>query len=103
MELQEQVAEAYQRWYEGLEKDKSTELPDWGPVCTGLIILERLMADYTLDIDRHRTSNGAQIRGQGLPVANRILAKFDVAMKLTSGEFGRTNRSSVPTAEKLLD
>ncbi|MBV9688221.1 MAG: DUF4928 family protein [Ktedonobacteraceae bacterium] len=103
MELEERVARAYQRWYEGLEKGKSNSLPDWGPICTGLIILERLTADYTLDIEHHKTANGSQIRGQGLPLANRILAKFHVAMKLTSGEFGRTNRSSVPTAEKLLD
>jgi hypothetical protein len=102
MELEEQVAAAYQGWYEGLEKDKSNGLPDWGPLCTGLVILERLLANYTLDIDDHRTSNGAQIRGQGLPLANKILEKFHAPMKLTSGEFGRTNRSSVPTAEKLL-
>ncbi len=101
--MKDQVATAYQRWYEGLEKDKNSGLPDWGPICTGLIILERLIADYILDIEYHRTSNGAQIRGQGLPLANKILEKFHVPMKLTSGEFGRTNRSSVPTAEKLLD
>jgi len=102
MELNEQAAQAFQGWYEGLEKDKSG-LPDWGPVCTGLIILERLMGGYTLDIEQHKTSNGAQISGQGLPLANRIFKKFHVSMKLTSGEFGRTNRSSVPTAEKLLE
>lgn len=102
MELEEQVVAAYQSWYEGLEKDKSSGLPDWGPICTGLVIFERLLTNYTLNIDDHRTANGAQIRGQGLPLANKILEKFHVPMKLTSGEFGRTNRSSVPTAEKLL-
>ena len=102
-EPDEQIIAAYTSWYEGLEKDKSNGLPDWGPVCTGLIILERLIANYTLDINHHRTANGAQIQGQGISSAKKILKKFDVPIKLTSGEFGRTNRSSVPTAEKLLN
>jgi hypothetical protein len=102
MELSAQMEEAFQHWYESLEKDKSSGLPDWGPICTGLIMLERLIEDYTLDIEKHKTSNGAQIGRQGLPLAKKILNKFHIGMKLTSGEFGRTNRSSVPTAERLL-
>ena len=102
MEIDEQVMIAYRRWYEGLDKGKNG-LPDWGPVCTGMIMLERLKAHYSLSIDDHRTANGAQIRGQGIPLANKILQQFQVPIKLTSGEFGRTNRSSVPTAEKLLE
>lgn len=101
--LEEKIRAAYEHWYESLEKDSSNGLPNWGPLCTGLIMLERLIKDYDLDIEHHKTSNGSQIRGQGLSLAHKIFAKFGISMKLNSGEFGRTNRSSVPTAEKLLN
>jgi len=40
MTLDIKVEEIYCLWYEALEKDNNG-LP-WGPVCTGLVILERL-------------------------------------------------------------
>src|SRR5258708_4691860 len=102
MDLYRPIEEAFKQWFDTLEIDRNTGLPDWGPICTGLIVLERLIEDYVLDIEKHKTSNGAQIGRQGLPLAKKILNKFQVGMKLTSGEFGRTNRSSIPTAERLL-
>lgn len=101
MEIGTDIEKAYYQWYEALEKDNNG-LPDWGPVCTGLVILERLKKNYNLDINYHRTDNGAQIKGQGISLGNSILKHHNIAMKLTSGEFGRTNRSSVPTAQSLL-
>ena len=62
MTLDIKVEEIYCLWYEALEKDNNG-LP-WGPVCTGLVILERLKKAYTLDINDHETPNGAQIKGQ---------------------------------------
>ena len=103
MGMMEQANAAYQSWFEGLERGKSDGLPDWGPMCTGLIVLERLIENYTLDIKDHTTADGAQIRRQGIVLGNKILKKFGIPMKLTYGEFGRTNRSSLPTAEKLLN
>lgn len=102
MELDKPIEDAFKQWFDTLEIDINTGLPDWGPICTGLIVLERLIKDYVLDIEKHKTANGAQIGRQGLPLAKKILNKFQVGMKLTSGEFGRTNRSSIPTAERLL-
>ncbi len=42
MTLDVKIEEVYHRWYEALEKD-SNGLPDWGPVCTGLVIEEEVV------------------------------------------------------------
>ncbi len=91
-------------WWNALAPVKSNNgLPAKGTVAGALVVLERLKADYTLDLNRHRAKKGqSQIKGAGKAQTQKILNQFGET-RLFVGEGGRTNRGLAGDIASLLE
>ena len=72
-----------------------------GNVAGVLVLLERLKADFKLDIQNHRTPDGYQLRGVSKNRVGEILARHGET-RLLAKEGGRTNRGLLSNSEILL-
>ena len=78
-------------WFEGLRKERGSNLPARGKTAAALVVLERLKTDFELPIEAHRTKGGGQIRGVAGRAVTKILAAHGEVRPFLS-EGGRTNR-----------
>ena len=88
-------------WFEGLRKERGSNLPARGKTAAALVVLERLKTDFELPIEAHRTKGGGQIRGVAGRAVTKILAAHGEVRPFLS-EGGRTNRGSLDAIESLL-
>jgi hypothetical protein len=92
-----------QLWFQQLPSFSHTAgLPARGSLAAGLVILERLKTDYSLDIDTHRAKGGAQLQGLNPSAVKKIQERFGEFRPLLK-EGGRTNRGTPLAAQSLLD
>lgn len=94
---------AIQVWYDALPRPKTAGSAAYkGPICIGLVVLERLKTDFTLAVDSHLTRGGARIRGQSGNTVRKILASHGETRPFGSEVAGRTTPNARGYAEKLL-
>lgn len=91
-------------WWNALDRFKhNNNLPAKGTVAGALVVLDRLMVDYVLDINHHKTKKGkSQIIGLGRAKVRKILSRFGETREF-SIEGGRTNRGLAGDIENLLN
>lgn len=73
-----------------------------GDIAGGLVLLERLRKNFSLDINDHKTDNGDQLRGLSAENVNRILQTFGENRALLKVG-GRSNRGLMKKIAPLLD
>lgn len=96
----EQVEHAMEQWFDRLPRHRGG-LPAQGTIGTALVVLERLRSNFSLNLEDHRATGGAQIQGvSGRAVAD-ILARFGENRPFLS-EGGRTNRGGPTDIAALL-
>ena len=72
-----------------------------GNIAGGLVLLERLKTEFSLDIRDHRTPDGYQLKGATAVKTGEILARHNETRTLAK-EGGRTNRGLLSNLEILL-
>lgn len=87
------------RWTELLPSRRRSNR---GDIAGGLVLLERLKTDFDLDIRKHRTPDGYQLKGATAVKAGEILSRHGESRPLAK-EGGRTNRGLLSNLEILLD
>ena len=87
------------RWTESIP---SVRRANRGNIAGGLVLLERLKADFNLNVRSHMTPNGFQLRGASKGKVAEILARYGETRPLAK-EGGRTNRGLLSNLEILLD
>ena len=87
------------RW---MDKLPSRKRVNRGDIAGGLVILERLKADFNLDIQSHLTPNGYQLQGASALRVGEILKRHGETRPLAK-EGGRTNRGLLANLRFLLD
>ena len=100
MQEHEKCLRVLQDWYDALPcfADK---LPSKGSVAAALHVLDRLSAEFSLDIDDHIAGGKAQIAGLSGETVKRLLGRFGEHRRLSS-EAGRSNRGARRDIETLL-
>jgi len=78
-------------WYKSLPVRKASGGPARGTIALALQVLDRLKADYNLDLESHRADGKAQLKGAGPGNLSRILKSFGEIREFLK-EGGRTNR-----------
>jgi hypothetical protein len=84
------VEEAFEDWYGTLTR-YHTGFPAKGTIGGGLVVLDRLREECSLDIREHTATGGSQISGVSGPAVQDILERFGETRVFLS-EGGRTNR-----------
>jgi len=92
MKTPENVIES---WWTNLQR------PNRGDIAGGLVLLEHLRANFSLDIKAHKAEHSDQLRGATPSAVKEILQRFGENRPL-SKEVGRTNRGLMKRLEKLL-
>jgi hypothetical protein len=87
-------------WYAALPLFRD-RLPAKGAITAALHVLERLRADYQLDVAEHVAGGEAQITGLSADAAERLLARFG-EMRQLSSIGGRSNRGTRRDVASLL-
>ena len=73
-----------------------------GNIAGGLVILENLRVNFSLDINAHKAPGSDQLRNATRPNVQRILARYGEERILVK-EGGRTNRGLMKNLSPLLD
>lgn len=72
-----------------------------GNIAGGLVILENLRSEFTLDLERHKAAGSDQLRNATGPNVRNILTRFGES-RLLLREGGRTNRGLMHNLAPLL-
>lgn len=89
-------------WYKSLPVHKPSGGPARGTIAVALQVLDRLKADYNLNLESHRAAGKAQIKGAGPGNLSRILKSFGELRPFLK-EGGRTNRGGPGDIGPMLD
>ena len=87
--------ELIQEWWQGPPKRTR------GDISGGLVLLEHLRKNFSLDINAHKASNSDQLKGATTSAVAKILERFDEKRPL-SKEAGRTNCGLMTNLSNLL-
>ncbi len=99
----EQALGVLQEWWDVLPTYKqNNDLPARATLAGALVVLDRLMSDYSLDMGSHTAKGGAQITGLGRSRTSKILKSFGEERPFLE-EGGRTNRGTPANIRQLLD
>ena len=93
----EQYTQAIQEWWDSFPLRSRTR----GNIAGGLVILENLRSEFTLDIERHKAAGSDQLRNATGPNVRNILSRFD-ENRILLREGGRTNRGLMRNLAPLL-
>jgi hypothetical protein len=96
MNIQKRTEREFKKWFNALPRYKASGGPARGSLTAAMVVLERLRAQCTLDLDAHRAKGGAQIQGLGKSSVSKILKRLGETRPFLA-ECGRTNRG-VPKA-----
>lgn len=93
----EQYIGIIQEWWDSFPLRSQTR----GNIAGGLVILENLRSEFTLDIERHKAAGSDQLRNATGPNVRNILARFG-ENRILLREGGRTNRGLMRNLAPLL-
>jgi hypothetical protein len=93
MTVREKAIKTFKEWYASLPTHKVSGGPARGTVAAALVVLERLAADFDLDLAAHTARGGAQVKGLTVGAVADILARFGETRPFLR-EGGRTNRGA---------
>lgn len=94
------VEAAFGKWYESLKR-YPTGFPAKGTIGGGLVVLDHLREECSLDIREHTATGGSQISGVSGPAVQEILERFGETRAFLS-EGGRTNRGLRGDMDSML-
>lgn len=93
----EQYTGVIQAWWDSFPSRSRTR----GNIAGGLVILENLRSEFTLDLERHKAAGSDQLRNATGPNVRNILTRFGES-RLLLREGGRTNRGLMHNLAPLL-
>jgi hypothetical protein len=101
MSLTHRALQIVDDWYGNLDTYQD-KLPSKGSIAAALHVLNRLRADYNLNIASHVAGGEAQITGLSAATLKRVLGEFG-EIRVLSSVGGRSNRGARGDVAKLLD
>jgi len=101
MTLERDALKALENWYGALPVHGPSGGPARGTIGAALVVIDRLMKDYDLDLSSHRASGQGQLRGVSKSAVARVLAQYDETRPFLK-EGGRTNRGGPGDIGALL-
>lgn len=93
----EQYTRIIREWWDSFPLRSRTR----GNIAGGLVILENLRSEFTLDIERHKAAGSDQLRNATGPNVRNILSRFG-ENRILLREGGRTNRGLMHNLAPLL-
>lgn len=93
--------EEFKKWYSSLEQYKQNNGPAKGTIAASLVVLDRLKADFDLNLRAHLAPRGTQIKGASGKAIKKILQALGETRPYAK-EGGRTNRGGLSEIEQLL-
>ena len=93
----EQYTGIIQEWWDSFPSRSQTR----GNIAGGLVILENLRSEFTLDLERHKAAGSDQLRNATGANVRNILTRFG-ENRLLLREGGRTNRGLMHNLARLL-
>lgn len=100
MDKREQAVLEFNKWYSSLRQHSPSGGVAKGTTAAALVVIDRLMEDFNLELEAHRAPGGAQIKGASGAAVAKILARFGETRPFAK-EGGRTNRGA-PGDIKLM-
>lgn len=94
---EEQYIGIIQEWWDSFPLRSQNR----GNIAGGLVILENLRSEFTLDLERHKAAGSDQLRNATGPNVRNILARFG-ENRILLREGGRTNRGLMRNLAPLL-
>jgi len=99
--IQKAAIRKFQGWLKRHEGNKEPGLPHRGRNYGALVTLDRLVDNYDLDVDAHKTPSGKQVKRLTKHHVSNILEEFGETREPLE-EAGRTSRGALDAAEDLL-
>ena len=91
-------AEVVEEWWSSFPARSRSR----GNIAGGLVIIENMRSDFSLEIESHKAERSDQLRNASGPRVQEILARFGEDRRLLK-EGGRTNRGLMRNLAPLLD